>query len=180
MRLFIGVPLVEAVIAELSSITAQFASTAAGLRWSTPETWHVTLQFLGNTSQEQYPCVVARLRELHSAAVPVELEGIGFFDRAGIFFAGVNTTPELVDLQQRVTTATGPCGFVPETRPYHPHITLARSKAGSKGLRELKNKVARQPSFTKFVAEEFRLYESFTLPSGSQYEVRERFPLGLG
>ncbi len=110
---------------------------ADGLRWSAPESWHITLQFLGNTPQ--YECIVARLRELRSPPVPIQLEGLGFFERAGVFFAGVGLTPELQALQQRVTAATGLCGFIPETRPYHPHITLARSKGkGAMGSANLK------------------------------------------
>jgi 2'-5' RNA ligase len=158
MRLFVGIPLTAAVIEELSAISMRLQSHADGLRWTAPESWHITLQFLGNT--QQYEC-------------------IGFFDRAGVFFAGVNITSELETLQQRVTGATGLCGFIPETRPYHPHITLARSKAkGGRGLRELKSKIHRDPRFSAFVADVFVLYESVPGPGGSRYEIRDRFTLG--
>jgi 2'-5' RNA ligase len=80
-------------------------------------------------------------------------------------------------LQERVTAATQPCGFVPEARPYQPHITLARGKGQRRDLGELKAKIRRQPDFTRFVAREFLLYESFLSPAGSRYEVRERFTL---
>lgn len=152
-----------------------------GLRWSMPESWHITLQFLGSTSDTQYECVVARLRELHSAPLPIELDVLGFFDRAGIFFAGVTLTSELLALQQQVTAATIPCGFILEDRPYRPHITLARSKGrrNAVGLEALKTKIRHQPKFSRFVAEEFLLYESFTRPTGSQYETRGRFRLGF-
>ena len=179
MRIFAGIPLAPPVIDELSAISAQLELSGDGLRWSTPDSWHITLQFLGSIGQEQYECIAARLHALRSPAVPIELEGTNFFDRAGIFFAAVRLTSRLSLLQQRVTSATGLCGFVPETRPFHPHITLARSKgtSGAQGLRKLKSRIHRQPSFTRFVAKEFLLYESFTRPTGSQYEVRERFPL---
>jgi RNA 2',3'-cyclic 3'-phosphodiesterase len=179
MRLFVGIPLAATVIEELSAISVQLQSSGDGLRWTTPESWHITLQFLGNAAQEQYECIVARLRELRLTPIPIQLEATGFFDHAGIFFAGVSLTPELLFLQQRVTETTRLCGFVPETRPYHPHITLARSKSKGRvrGLRELKAKIHRQPSFTKFVADEFLLYESLTRPTGSYYAIRGRFRL---
>jgi 2'-5' RNA ligase len=179
MRLFVGIPLAAAVIDELAAVSARLRSRDDGLRWAAPESWHVTLQFLGNTGPEQYACLAARLGEVRSPPVPVRLEGLDFFDRAGIFFAGVGLTPELLSLQQRVAAATGLCGFAAETRPYHPHITLARSKGEGRGhgLRELKARMQRQPSFTRFVAEEFLLYESHLLPGGARYEIRERFPL---
>src|SRR5271156_493848 len=100
MRFFVGIPLAPAVIEELSAVSLRLQSGADGLRWSAAESWHITLQFLGST--QQYECIVARLRELRSAAVPIQLEGLGFFERAGIFFAGVRLTPQLATLQQRV------------------------------------------------------------------------------
>jgi 2'-5' RNA ligase len=179
MRLFVGIPLAIAVIDELSAISVRLRSNEDGLRWSAPESWHITLQFLGNTGQEQYDCTVARLGELRSRALTIRLDELGLFERVGVFFVGVRLTPELLALQQRVTAATGPCGFIPETRPYHPHVTLARTKGKGRlrGLHELKARIHRQPTFSGFVAQEFVLYESVTKPTGAIYEVRERFRL---
>jgi 2'-5' RNA ligase len=166
------------VINELSSLSLRLRSSDNGLRWSTPESWHITLQFLGNTSEEQYGCIVGRLRELRFEPIPIRLDSIGFFERAGIFFADVALTPELLSRQQRVVEATSLCGFAREERPYRPHITLARSKGknGKQALSRLKNSIRVQPRFTSFSAEEFLIYESFLGPSGSRYEIRERFP----
>ena len=96
-----------------------------------------------------------------------------------MFFAGVRLTQELIELQQRVTAATELCGFVPEARPFNPHITLARSKgrARQSGLRAVRAKLQGEPRFTRFVAREFLLYESFPGAEGSRYEIRERFAL---
>jgi 2'-5' RNA ligase len=176
MRLFVGVPLADAVIEELSAVSMRLQTSEDGLRWSAPESWHITLQFLGNTPE--YECIVARLSPLRSPPLPVQLEGLDFFERAGVFSAAVRLSPELEALQHLVTAATGPCGFVPETRPYHPHITLARSKSkGVTALRTLKGKIHREPKFSGFLAEEFVLYESVAGAKGSHYEVRERFQL---
>jgi 2'-5' RNA ligase len=179
MRLFIAIPLVPTVIEELSAISRRLRTDQDGMRWSSLESWHVTLQFLGTTSPEQYSCVVARLRALHSHRVPIAPEGLGVFDRAGVFFAGVAVSQELLVLQQHVTAATAHCGFIPEARPFRPHVTLARTKGDGRGknLRELNALIIRQPDFTPFVASEFLLYEAFLGPGGSHYEIRERFPL---
>ena len=178
MRLFVAIPLAAVVADELTAITMRLSSRGDGLRWQKPESWHITLQFLGNTSREQYECIVPRLREVHFPPLPIRIEGLGFFDRAGVFLATVGVSPALLELQQRVTAATEPCGFVPEARPYQPHITLARSGRGQReGILALKDKMRRQPEFTGFVADEFLLYESFLGPGGSRYEVRARFSL---
>jgi 2'-5' RNA ligase len=180
MRLFVGIPLAAGVIGELSAAVARLRSDGDGLRWPAPESWHVTLQFLGDAGRGEYDCVVSRLRELRLPSVPIQFDGLGLFDRAGILIAAVRVTPELLLLQKRVTAATQLCGFIPETRPYQPHITLARDKRQGqrRGMVELKAAIGRQPNFTGFVAGEFLLYESFLGPAGSRYEIRERFPLG--
>ena len=180
MRLFVGIPLAPTVIDELSKLESHLRSKEDDLRWTQSETWHITLQFLGSTTQQQYDCLIPRLSEIRSPHVPIRLQELGFFDQAGIFFADVKPAPALMVLQQHVTAATAPCGFAHETRVYHPHITLARtkSKEGTQALRNLKTRTLNQPKFSVFMAESFVLYESFTGPTGSRYEIRERFPLG--
>lgn len=183
MRLFVAIPLAAAVLHELSAISSRLKSREGGLRWQSPESWHITLQFLGNTSQEQYECVVAHLHKLHLPPVSIRLGELGFFDHAGVFLATVKLSPELLALQERVTAATEPCGFVAESRPFQPHITLARSKGRGprQGLHKLKAELEARAShphkFTGFLAEEFLLYESHLGSGGSRYEVRERFAL---
>jgi 2'-5' RNA ligase len=181
MRLFIGIALAPAAASALRQVRERFENPAGDLRWSQPESWHVTLQFLGTATAGQFACVTTSLEEIRAASVPVEIAGLGFFPRAGVFHAGVTLTPELLALHQHVLAATRPCGFLPEARAYHPHITLARSKGrtGSPALKPLQHAVdhARLSLATNFVAEEFLLYESIPSPEGSRYEVRARFPL---
>jgi 2'-5' RNA ligase len=116
---------------------------------------------------------------VRAAPVAVQLGELGFFDRAHVFFADVVVAPGLSALEQRVVAATSGCGFVAETRPFHPHITLARAKGqvGGTELRELKGKIRSQPSFSRFTVREFLLYESHLGPGGAQYEVTARFGL---
>jgi 2'-5' RNA ligase len=182
MRLFIGIPLAATTTRDLGAIVDRLRSETASeslLRWSAAESWHITLQFLGSTAPQQFECVTARLRELHQPPVVVELGAVDTFDRAGVLFVDARVTPQLVALQQAVTAATMPCGFVPESRPYHPHITLARrrGKAGGRELRSLKLRIDEQSNIPSFTAGSFLLYESTPAPEGSRYECRECFPL---
>lgn len=179
MRLFIGIPLTPSAIRELSAIVAPLRSSSNTLRWSAPESWHVTLQFLGSTTPEQYLCLVSHLSELNCQPVPIQLDSLDIFDRAGVFYAGIAITPPLLALQKRVTQATSYCGFTPEDRPYHPHIKLARGK-GNQGRQELRKltvpTLTHQPR-SRSLADKFVLYESLLSPTGSRYEIRERFSL---
>lgn len=181
MRLFVGMPLTPEAQQTLAQVRERFEPGSANLRWAAAESWHITLQFLGPSTEEQAGCVMEALRTVKAARVPVRIEGLGFFERAGVFWAGVGLAPELLALEQKVVAATRKCGFVPEDRAYSPHITLARTKgrSGANALAPLKKAVERAKEGLKaeFTAEEFVLYESFPGADGSRYEVRGRFGL---
>ncbi len=90
MRLFIGLGLDSESAAALSRLRARFEpGSGPDLRWSAPQGWHVTLQFLGSVTEERTTCVVEQLKKIDAAPVPLRIEGLGFFDRAGVFWAGL-------------------------------------------------------------------------------------------
>jgi len=177
MRLFVAIPLASTAVEELSAICAQLKSARDGLRWTAPASWHITLQFLGETQPRQCQHLIARLAELSLPPVPVQLQGLGFFDRAGIFYAGIRETRELLSLEQRVTATTAHCGFATEIRPYHPHITLARVKGKAAGWGTLKDRLRSSAVSASFVAREFFLIESFLGSGPPRYETRASFSL---
>ena len=182
MRLFVGIALPSPVSNALERIRQQYEPRSGpDLRWSAREGWHVTLQFLGAVSDERVACVGDQLESVRAAPVPIRIEGLGFFERAGVFWGGIALTPELLALQQFVTAAMRKCGFVPEDRPYSPHVSMARVKGrgGVKALAPLQKAVEKKkaPLCAEFIATEFLLYESIPGPEGSRYEVRARFPL---
>jgi 2'-5' RNA ligase len=182
MRLFIAIALPEEATAVLRSLRDRLAPFSGNdLRWSAEEGWHVTLQFLGQAFDEQAACVTTRLSEIQAAPVPIRIEGLDFFERVGVFHAGIVLSPELLTLQQKIAAAIRPCGFLPEDRAYHPHITLARAKgrSGSRALAPVQQALRSQKEnpAAAFTADEFLLYESFPGPEGSRYEIRARFAL---
>jgi RNA 2',3'-cyclic 3'-phosphodiesterase len=179
MRLFLGIALADAVVRELEIVVARLRSGGSELRWTEPDSWHITLQFLGYTTPEQYECLTAQLGEVRSEPVSVQLGSLDCFERAGVFFADVAATQGLATLAERVLAATDRCGFAAETRPFHPHITLARVKGQGREaeLRALASRMRGEPAFTPFMAREFLLYESHLSAEGARHDVRGRFPL---
>lgn len=179
MRLFVGIALDPAATDALKRMTATLRRADDGLRWSSPEAWHITLQFLGSTDQQTYECLLARLREIHRPPLTIHLGVPDVFERAGVFHIGVVPSQDLTALERHVVAATALCGISPEERPYHPHITLARSKGRDQrhGLHALHQRVHSAHRLPSLFAQEFLLYQSSPTPEGSRYEVRGRFPL---
>lgn len=182
MRLFIAIALEGGAADALDQVCQRLTASGEALRWSRPEDRHVTLQFPGEMASERAACVTEGLAAVRAPCVPLRIAGLGFFARPGVFWAGVEPSPELLGLQQEVTAAMRGCGFVAEPRPYRPHITLARTqgRSGGAALAALRHTVERTRIrlAADFTAAEFCLYESIPGPDGSRYEVRARFQLG--
>ena len=180
MRLFVAIPMPEETTRELARTVERMRRRpgADELRWSPPESWHVTLQFLGSVSAEEFACLIEALRRVRGTPVKIVPEKIGAFSRAGVLHASVEPTPDLLRLEKQVTAATAECRFAREDRPYHPHITLARrrGRGGRDGIASAAQKNRELTPFTAFTAGEFALYESF-LGDLARYEIRGRFPL---
>lgn len=136
-RLFIAVRLPEPLRTALGEDCARLSRELEFAKWVHPEDYHITLQFLGDTGRERIPALIDALKAAAAEASPFKLE----LSRAGTFgtakaprvlWAGVaGDRTALEALHRRVVAATGPLGFVPENRPYSPHITLARKYRGA-------------------------------------------------
>lgn len=176
MRLFVAIPLPEQTTAEITQAVAVIRQTvhAHDLRWSSPESWHITLQFLGSVTAQQYPCVLDQLRSVHSQPLRIAADRIGTFARAGILYAGIKSCPQLLELQKSITAATRSCGFALEDRPYLPHITSARTHARTRRLSAIAENTMGPNLFHSFTAQGFALYETVAGPP-SRYEIREEF-----
>jgi 2'-5' RNA ligase len=179
MRLFVGIAIPDEVKDTLERVTLRLRAKDDGLRWSTPDQWHVTLVFLGEVGDEARGRLVGELAAVRLPPVSFQMEGLGVFERVGILHAQVKVTPELLRLYGAVAAAVKRAGLVVEDRPYRAHVTLARSRNrdGKKTMERLRRSSAQQRLEEQWTAKEFLLYESKLSPKGSTYVVRGRFPL---
>lgn len=108
----------------------QLADVIARIRWPgatalvRPENWHVTLHFIGNVPSTR---MAETVREL---AVPFEPFSITLDRRASwghltVLEPDTVTTP-LASLHQKLASALSRLDLPVESRPFRPHITLAR------------------------------------------------------
>jgi 2'-5' RNA ligase len=132
MRLFVALDIDAAIRQRLQEFVNDLHAHVPGVRFVGPETFHVTLKFLGETKQvEEIERALASVR-----GVPFEISfrGNGFFpaaNRARVFWAGIEAPGELSALAARVDEAAHTLGFPPERGPYKPHLTLARPGSGN-------------------------------------------------
>lgn len=177
MRLFVGLAVDEAVKETLERLTLRLRAKDDGLRWSTPDQWHVTLVFLGEVDDEERTRLVGELGKLRQLELSLKMERLGVFERTGILYAEVEVSAELLRLYEAVAAAVRRVGMEVEERPYRAHITLARSRNrdGKKTIEQLRRSAEQQRLNARWEVPEFLLYESQLSPRGSTYVVRERF-----
>lgn len=99
--------------------------------WVHPSDYHITLAFLGSASPEMLENTVQKVRTgvKHLASFPLTIKGLGVFgveNRPRILWAGIRKQSSLYDLQQDVWNACSSIGFKLDTKPFSPHITIAR------------------------------------------------------
>jgi 2'-5' RNA ligase len=137
------------------------------------------LKFIGNVDDAVVEKIKAALSAIKAVPFEVKFAGAGFFPNANaarVFWAGVDGGDSLPKLASSIDAAMEKLGFARETKPYHPHLTLARTS--SRPLRELKPLLAGPPpQFGTMTAREFFLYLSQPQKGGSKYTKLERFGL---
>lgn len=190
MRLFIALDIDEPIRLQLQTFVQGVSTFAPDVRFVSPETFHVTLKFLGETNKTDE--IKRVLKEVQAPPFPVEFKGYGFFPGAKnprVFWVGIHAGPKLQQLATAVDLAMAPFGFEREKGPYHPHLTLARSGSGrprsipgdhpNSKFQRIQQRLVQhpQPEFGTMTAREFFLYESKLSPSGAQYYKVERYPL---
>jgi len=120
---------------------------------------------------------------LGDLAVPggsVRLGGAGAFPRAArgtVLWLGVTEGGAILDrLAGAVAERTATLGHEPDTRPYRPHLTLARLRAPI-DLRDSIATIGDEPVGPAWRVEAVTVYESRTLHSGARYTPRVTIPL---
>jgi RNA 2',3'-cyclic 3'-phosphodiesterase len=100
------------------------------LRWARPDTWHLTLAFLGEVADRLVPGLDRRLRRAAARhpACEVSLAGAGRFGGRVLWIGFGGEVAGLRRLAASVQAASRRAGADVDERPLRPHITLARAR----------------------------------------------------
>jgi len=102
------------------------------LRYVDPHQAHLTLAFLGATQPERVESIGDGLATVATGREPIPLAagGFGAFPEPRsprVLWIGLEgALAALLDIHARVGAALVPLGYVPDSRPFAAHITLAR------------------------------------------------------
>lgn len=176
LRLFVAVPLPEAVQEQLERI----GFGIPGAAWVPSENLHLTLRFIGEVSNAAAADIDDALLGVRAPAFDLALEGVGHFGslrQTRALWAGVARSPALMHLRDKVESAVVRAGQPPEGRKFVPHVTLARFKAETG--HHLANFLAEHNllKIGPIRIDRFTLFRSHAKRDGSVYEELADYPL---
>ena len=177
MRLFTAIDLTPEVLDNLSALLDRLRPVAR-LNWSPVENLHVTTKFIGEWPLERLEEMKRALARVPtSGAFEIAVRGLGWFPNPKnprVFWAGVHADEPLAALAAATERATAKVGVPVETRPFSPHLTLARIRVRVP-LEALRKAAGALDSgeFGSFPATAFSLY----LSAGGKYTKLAEFPL---
>jgi 2'-5' RNA ligase len=136
VRLFVAITPPAMALHELEAAVAPLQALRPELRWSNPQSWHVTLAFLGEVDEKVAERLAARMERAAARHPGVDLltAGGGAFPtvpRARVLWTGIRGDQEaLKEIADSVAAGARRAGAPTpdEGRKFRPHITLARSK----------------------------------------------------
>lgn len=163
------------------------------LQWVRPDSVHLTLKFLGDIPEEQVDdfkaAVQGAVRSL--TPFPVGVAGLGVFPdlRAPrVLWIGLSSGPvgkgqatALSHLAATIEQSVEGLGYPPESRPFNPHLTLARIKEGSREVGRVLARIGlleREVPLGQLEVSKVALMRSELKPSGSVYTKLWEIPLG--
>lgn len=186
LRLFVALDFPADMRKTLARAGRNCSPVLPGVRWTRPETLHLTLKFLGGTGAERVPEVAGALGAVLASrpAGSFVLAGLGVFPnvhRPSVVWAGITTGADWVaELAAAVDRALVPLGFPPETRPFQPHVTLGRVRPASRWPAEAAKRLfadAAARGFGEVAANTVVLYASSLARDGAIHEPLARLPL---
>ena len=180
IRAFIAVEIPDDVRQEIGRTTAGFRRKDYPVRWVNPENLHLTLVFLGYNPAEFIAQVEYQLSKVaaRTGRFELALKGLGAFPNersARVIWVGADEgKDQLCALARSVAEEMIAIGFIPEKRPFSPHLTIGRVKAPIADIRPILGTTFAGRSFP---VSEIVLVRSHLNPAGPVYERLAAFPL---
>lgn len=174
MRCFVALPLPPSAVKALLPALRELEG-APDVRPVAADRLHITLKFLGAVPDQRLPALCAVLKAVTPGRAPeCRLGALGAFPSpraARVVWAGVEDEGACGEWLARADPEFERVLGAPlETRPFRPHITLARA-ASRRGTAEIQRRLPQIPPPRKvtWIAEEAVLFSSALGPGGARY-----------
>lgn len=185
-RLFLAIDVPAPLRRLIAQVQTELRPLLPSARWTRSEAMHITVKFLGAVDTlvvGQVEAVAAAVAARHAGSV-LPLLGLGGapgLRRPRVVWVDCQASPEVARLQADLQEDLSTLGIPRETRPFRPHITLARvdpRRARPTGPLVLSPTLASALCAASIPVTELVLFESVPRQDGVRYVVLRRFGLG--
>src|ERR1051326_2250526 len=116
MRLFVGIDIPPDIRQRITDFVDRVRTDAPDARWVKPETYHITLKFIGEYKPERLDALETALSTVAAPTIDIAFRGCGFFSPRSpkAFWIGVQAGDTLPSLAAAVQEACSKIGIPAE------------------------------------------------------------------
>ena len=186
IRTFIAIPLGDEVHRKSKRLIERIRQPGDGIKWVPTDNLHLTLKFLGEVDNTEVPAVCNVVHDVCADRDPFELHfaGTGGFpsiNRPRVLHIKIeDVSGTLTEIVSELEDQYAELGFKREPRDYTPHLTLGRTKGGSRRAGEQVIERLRSEQQTEvgaMLADSVQVIASFLDKQGPTYQVMDTFEL---
>ena len=184
MRCFLAVPLREPALRMAQRTLDTLRGRVAAVRWTRPETLHMTVHFFGRLDDAGVTMALDAVRPAAAGTAPFEavIDRLGAFPDRGaprvLWLGATQEIASMATLARAVQGALRDAGFEIEARPFRAHCTLGRARSpwppGSRAAWTAA--LSHGVDATTFTADRIVLYESVLQHDGAVYHEHAVLP----
>jgi 2'-5' RNA ligase len=179
MRLFIAIDIPD----DIKNVTDGFIRDARhaqndGVVYVKSDNFHITLKFIGETDPAKVETISEALEEISFDPFCMRVAGTGSFpegEQARVLWIGLHDTEPLARIASAVDRRLFATGIPRDTRPFSPHLTIARVKKELNTAMTDLLRSAKDLPFGNFTVTAFHIYQSVLGAGGPVYTKIKTF-----
>jgi 2'-5' RNA ligase len=183
LRCFIAIEMSDPIKKEIGKLLDIMQKHDVDIKWVAPEHIHLTLKFLGSTSDALLPDIRESLSKILSSYKPfyIKICGTGVFPNRKyprVIWTGIDDSDILNKMKGDIEQAMALLGFQKEDKAFNPHLTLGRVRS-SKGVMNIVNELDNYKTmeFGILHIDHIKLMKSDLKPKGAVYTCLHAIPL---
>jgi len=185
IRSFLAFELPVEIREQIRVISKELKKTALPVRWVKVDNIHLTILFLGSVDEDTIGDIEEKVNVVVKgfSAFKTKLNAVGAFPhwrRPRVIWIGLNgDIGRLSNLRNKLLEELKVLGFMPEKRPFRPHLTLGRFKGPIDRGEDMKWILDRYRDINSdlYQLNELILYKSDLKPDGPVYTKMATWPL---
>jgi 2'-5' RNA ligase len=187
IRSFLAFELPVEIREQIRVISKELKKTALPVRWVKVDNIHLTILFLGSVDEDTIGDIEEKVNVVVKgfSAFKTKLNAVGAFPhwkRPRVIWIGLNgDIGRLSNLRNELQEELKVLGFMPEKRPFRPHLTLGRFKGPIDRGEDMKWILDRHRDINSdlYQLNELILYKSDLKPDGPVYTKMATWPLRM-